>query len=218
MIDIHSHQIRKNDEHLVYILDHNEKVNTKNYDHFCFGIHPWQAKTFVADSFKKQLIQNMSNPSFLALGEVGLDKVSTIPFDLQMSVFEQQIQMAKDFNINKIVLHNVKAQNEILQTLIKLKYNGQVLFHDFSANEEVAQMLLAHLDCYFSFGPRILDEHSKSFKTFMKIGHNKIFLETDDQTSISIEDLYKFASGKLNYSLEELTEQIKDNFMQFSRI
>ncbi|MNS33988.1 hypothetical protein D3C72_661100 [compost metagenome] len=63
---------------------------------------------------------------------------------------------------------------------------------------------------YLSFGHSLLRE---GYGAMLKqVPPERIFLETDDKTDISIEDIYKRAAELLNFPLDALILQLEKNY------
>jgi len=144
----------------------------------------------------------------LAIGEAGLDKICNVDFSLQLKYFEKQIQISEQFK-KPLIIHCVKAFNEIIQLKKLFKPRQSWIIHGFNKNEETAQQLMKN-DIKLSFGADLLK--SKKLQTLLKGNDFKnIFLETDDR-DVSIEKIYIFAAGLKECSLEEFKQQIYGNF------
>ncbi|MBP5523227.1 MAG: TatD family hydrolase, partial [Bacteroidaceae bacterium] len=114
------------------------------------GLHPENVNDEDPDEalrlMEEQLSQSINNPAaphFIAVGEVGLDLYWDDTYrELQLRVFEQQIQWAVRYNL-PLMIHCRKAHNELLR-LIR-QYSGSRLtgvFHCFTGRPEQARELL----------------------------------------------------------------------------
>ncbi len=170
------------------------------------GIHPW----FISD-WKKQaktIFQILETKSIQFLGECGLDKVCDTPWELQVEAFTQQIKWSNDFQI-PLVIHCVKAYQEIVALLKQHNHRQKVIFHGFMGSFPLAQQL-TRLGYLLSFG-NVLYHHAKTQDTFCKLPLECILLETDD-FSIEIKEVYKKACELKNISLDELRLKLAYNF------
>jgi TatD DNase family protein len=220
-IDIHTHNLNKEpDITKVSVIEFSalevfdQSFVARKYS--CVGIHPWQVEQFHIEDklleFRKFL--NLNSP--WAIGEIGLDKKYAADFEKQITVFKEQLQLAKDFNIPRIIVHMVAASNDTIRLLKESKYQGKVLFHDYNMNELIAKDLIANFDCYFSFGKKILNPKTKAFKVLLKIPKERIFLETDDNAEVSIMDLYTEFSKTMNLPKGETEKLFSSNFNTFN--
>jgi TatD DNase family protein len=64
---------------------------------------------------------------------------------------------------------------------------------------------------YLSFGPNLLESISNPYKYFSELDKEFIFVETDDST-ISIEDIYKQAAELRSIEIDEMANIIESNF------
>ena len=141
------------------------------------GIHPWD--------LNKKADFSKARDYCLMIGETGLDRCERYKQTIleQGKILYLHFEAANKFNL-PIVLHCVRAHSDLLKILKDLKYNGKILLHDFAGN---AQQLNSYLDydVYFSF--------RRKFEILKLAPLDRIFLETDDQTQFSIQDIYQQA-------------------------
>ncbi len=208
-IDIHTHKPSNN--HIsINILDSKDNLLKHDLDFkFCFGIHPWHIEQVNFDQFRQDLTSLKSHKNFFALGECGLDRVSEVDFCKQETVLKKQVELAKELNINILIIHCVRAYNECFKILKDLEYKGKIIFHGFNGNIETVQML-QKLDTYFSFGHLIL-RPSKAQKVLPKIDTNRIFFETDDSQH-TISEIYEHAQTIIGVSTNQLVSIVKTNY------
>lgn len=213
LIDIHRHSSDKGvADKCVRNLFHNQTNEIVPNELYSVGLHPWHVQ-------KNILIQNLNlihsvakNPQVIAIGEAGLDKKINTPLEFQLQAFEFQIDIAKTVN-KPMIIHCVKAYNEILE--LKNKYNHQKpwIIHWFNANAQVGLQLISK-GFYLSFGHMLFKEDSKAFKAFTDIPLEYIFFETDD-AGYGIDEVYQRASCILSIPLAELEASIEKNFENF---
>ena len=148
-------------------------------------------------------------PGMLAVGECGLDKLCTTPWEKQVQVFEAQIQLALQHN-KPLIIHCVKAFNEVVKILDNnhIAYHKiPVIFHGFNKSALLAGTLLDK-GYYLSFGAAVLKKNISSYLSSVPL--NRIFLETDD-ASIPINQIYYAVSSILNITQEQLSLQLQKN-------
>ncbi len=185
-------------------IDSADKLN-----HYSYGLHPWY---IVEDNYHEQLRKlNLiaSEKRCLAIGECGLDKLSQVNFKLQEEVFIEQIRIANQIQ-KPLIIHCVKAFNELLNCLNLNDNTVPVIIHGFNNNENIAKVLMRE-GFYFSFGKALLAYDSNASKIIKTIGRKNIFLETDD-ADISIKYIYKKAAELLGVDVEIVQQQIQSNF------
>ena len=200
MFNFHTH-IKQNNA-IVNI----DSVDDFIYDENCFyslGNHPWNEK--MSMNKLKKAIKN--NKNIVALGECGLDKLkSEYFFDKQIEVLQEQINLSEQIKM-PIILHVVKAFNEI----IKLKKERQPIqkwvihgFRNYKHSEDLLQN-----GFYLSFGEHLLKNEALQ-QSFIGIDLDRIFIETDDSNA-DIKNLYKFAADLKRMEVDELVNQIRKN-------
>jgi TatD DNase family protein len=180
---------------------------------YTFGIHPW----FLSEKNHKQYIsyveKSIELPGVIALGEAGFDKLRGPSPELQRIVFEEQVAIAEAYR-KPVIIHCVKAWDELLAVQKKLKPTTPWMIHGFRGNEEHASQLLSkgmYLSFWFDFVLR--PESSNLLKRLPK---NRIFLETDG-ADVDIRKIYDKVAGDLEISEEKLKSIIHSNFKEFFR-
>jgi TatD DNase family protein len=191
-------------------IDLPEKTNVYSY-----GIHPWKIESDHFDYQLERLRQATAEKRCVAIGECGLDKLSSVSMDLQEDVFIEHIRIANRLQ-KPLIIHCVKAFNELINCLNLNDNEVPVIIHGFNNNENIARMLLQH-GCSFSFGKALLSYDSNASRVIRIVGRKRIFLETDD-SEISIKYIYKKASELLGIEEEFLQQQIQSNFEETFRI
>ncbi len=208
--------------------------------YFSVGVHPWKADqvSLSEDSFWEVLCRVLSHPRVLFVGEIGLDKLSEVPFNQQLFCFEHQLRLAAELH-KPVVLHNVKATDEILA--LHKKYADSVpawIIHGFRGNASQAAQWLRH-GFDLSFGLRY------QLSALQSCPLHRLFLETDteasttvgetfgastayeasqsfgvsrsnamEKASISIESHYQHIATALNMPLSDLSSVIEKHFTE----
>jgi TatD DNase family protein len=144
----------------------------------------------------------------LALGECGLDKRIEIPIELQIEVFEKQIQLAEKYQ-KPLVLHLVAAFDELIAIKKRLNISVPIVIHGFSKNQQVAKQLIDN-GFYLSFGKYLL-RNPELESVFQSIPNDKFFLETDTMEE-TLKEVYTLAAKYKNITIEELKGIINSNF------
>ena len=200
-IDIHTH-VQGSKNAIINRFEHFEQDKTDFY--YSLGLHPWYL-TDVENQL--ELLKKESVASrVLAIGECGLDKVCDTKWETQIYAFEQQIALAEKIN-KPLIIHCVRAYNECLKLLKNV--GVPAIFHGFNKKEILARSIL-EAGFYLSFGTAMFNPGVSVL--FRNLPLNRIFLETDDQISYSIEDIYKSAAESRNIELDALILQIEKNF------
>lgn len=171
--------------------------------YYSVGLHPWVLSAeYPSEADWEQLSHLVCLPQVLAVGEAGLDKLATAPLPLQETVFERQARLADETG-KPLVIHLVKAVDELLRLRRSLSPRVPWVIHGFRGKAQLAQTLLRH-GFYLSLG-----EHFHE-ATLMAIPLSRLFLETDE-SSLPIMDLYVRAARILRMSPEDLSEAVYAN-------
>jgi len=178
---------------------------------YTYGIHPW----FLNEGNEKQLLTSLekliNNPDVIAIGEAGFDKIRGPSLDLQRRVFEKQIAISEEVG-KPVVIHCVKAWEELLAAQKKLKPEMPWLIHGFRGNVELAGQLISKgmfLSFWFDFVLR-----PESAGLLRALPENRVFLETDG-ADIDIRDIYNKVSNDKDITVEELKRIILSNYKEF---
>ena len=189
---------------------YNQFPNAINRDAklYSIGIHPAYIKTSSLEEEIEIIKQNLTQENCLAVGEIGLDKLCETNFDLQIEVFEKQLKIAEEFQ-KPVIIHSVRAYQEILQIRKKLNLKIPFIFHGFNKNEQLLNQIIAQ-NCFASFGKNLL--YNKNLQIiFAKLSANQFFLE-NDASDISIQEIYTFAAEIRKCTIEELQFQQAENW------
>lgn len=204
-LDLHSHSPNK-DPNVFTIQNQILGVDPPMPHWYSAGIHPWYTDSAVSSELFKDMT---SNPNCLLVGECGLDKIKGDPLPVQTVYFEKQIEWAERIK-KPVIIHCVRAHQEVLKIHKSTQPTVPWIIHGFNKNTQVASQFLEQ-GFYLSFGKAIITQPSTQ-NTFKQIPIERIFLETDDQTEYTIQNIYETASNLLNIDLENLQQQIKQNF------
>ena len=212
LIDIHTHNhffIQSDVVKLVSLMA-GEKIppDVKNCL-FSYGIHPWQLETQDTKSLIEIFEHEMTSNSFVAIGEIGIDKTRKIPLNLQIEIFEYQLFIANKKQL-PVILHVVKATNEIMQSVSKIKPTVPMILHAFNSSKEQV-MHYSKKGFYFSVGNAIHTFDSKMATSLKTIPIERLFFETDVFQQ-DIVQIYRKASEILHLDVENLRQKIFENF------
>jgi TatD DNase family protein len=169
------------------------------------GLHPWYIKQQWNNEFEK-LKAIATQKNIAAIGECGLDKICPTDFALQQTVFTAQIQLANKIN-KPLIIHCVKAFDEVLHLLQQQQNIVPVIFHGFNKSAALAQQLI-HKGSYLSFGKALQQPRMQAVLKLLPV--NKIFLETDD-AAVPIEEIYHLAAQTLQIDINALSLQLQKN-------
>ena len=210
-VDIHTH-FKNNDADVISVLN----ITQQEYlipnippQYFSAGLHPWFLSKANFETDLNKLTQLIDNQSVIFLGECGLDRLKGEDLAFQTQVFEAQIRLAESFS-KPVVIHCVKAFNEIIAIKKRLKPRVPLIIHGYNQNKTILINLVMS-DFYISFGKAIFKKESNAAQALQFIPLNRVFLETDNM-DMSIKTVYEKAAEVLNMDLKDLKKIIFDNF------
>jgi len=166
------------------------------------GIHPWYLTEASFSFLWERLLEAMCDKRVIAIGEAGLDKAVEVPFELQLSAFRRVIGVADEYGF-PLIIHAVKASNEMLELKKKLRPRNPWIIHGFRGKKELAQAYLRN-GIYLSYGARYQEEALRSTPL------DYLFLETDESAT-DIRDLYARAAKILKVPEINLREKVRCN-------
>lgn len=208
-IDVHTH-LRKADKALSIVNHYPTDDNLQQQeDVFSCGIHPWFEDQHIEDSL--ELLKGIAmEEKLIAVGECGLDKRCDTPIELQRQYFEVQVDLASEHQL-PLIIHCVKAWQEVYNVLVTHEFSLPVIFHGFSGNVQMVEQM-SRLDAWFSFGKPQLARRNIQ-EVIEAIPEKKYFFETDDSDQ-KIAEVYNFAARTLVTEEETLKELIYNNYIQ----
>ena len=191
------------------ILNIDVDINlSKSY--FSIAYHPKDADKF------RDFSSEISSKNCLAIGECGIDKNTDIPLEIQEKVFIEHVILSEKFEL-PLIIHCVKAWNEILAIKKKLNPKQKWIFHGFRKTPILPSVLENNV--LIGIGPAILFD-AKLIFALESIPLNKLLLETDDSSinsetqKIDIREIYLKVAQIKNISLQQLELQIEENFIR----
>ena len=184
-IDFHSHHPSLNGERVIQ-----DGIHTR-------GRHPWHLEENLpsAEGVGEHL---------LAIGESGLDKLCSTPYDLQLRVFREEVALREPLRL-PLLLHCVRAIDDVILIRRQLHARQPIIWHGYRGHARQLLQLLPH-GFYFSFGLH----HSP--QALVACPPDRLLLETDDDILHPISDLYAQAAQLRAIALSELILQMHTNF------
>ena len=164
------------------------------------GIHPWEAEIGYE-------LPDLTECDII--GETGLDYACEVDRYRQKELFLRHLAKAQQLG-KPVVLHVVRALNDTLSILSEFKDLKGVVFHGFIGSKEQAAECIKR-GYYLSFGERSL-RSPKTREVIAKMPQNLLFCETDDNTSVAIEEIYRSVAEIRGTTPEELLRTIEDNY------
>lgn len=173
---------------------------------YSVGIHPWHlipsANQGKQDD-RMEILRGLANHSqVLAIGEAGLDKLANAPMAVQLKFFENQARLAMEVD-KSLVIHLVKAADELLKLRQTLRPANPWIIHGFRGKAAMAQEYLRH-GFYLSFGEKYQEEALQLTPV------ERLFIETDESV-IPVAELYERAARLRGVSQDELLESVQQN-------
>ncbi len=207
--DIHTHHPTENPSVTAIENLHFGQIDSGRTPFLSVGLHPWFLETSALDSAKLWLEQQAGLPAVRAIGEAGLDKVCDTPWDLQEDAFRHCIEIAETVR-KPLVIHCVRAYNEVIQIKKQLKPEQPWIFHGYNKHPDTARMLLKE-GCFLSFGAALLKPGNHSAEALQMTPDDRFFLETDDATETDIVAVYEQAALLRGVSMKQLKELVAGN-------
>lgn len=205
--NLHTHQFT-NQSDVLELVNQYPKDFDASIPFYSIGIHPWYIEEARLHEDLKIIEEKLQTQNCLAIGECGLDKRIAVPFDLQISVFEKQLELAEKFK-KPVVIHCVAAFQEVMEIKKKMKINVPMIIHGFSKNNQLAKQLIG-AGFYLSFGKYLLKNPDLK-SVFQNVPNDRFFLETDTLEE-SIKQVYELASKYKELNLRELESLISSNY------
>jgi TatD DNase family protein len=213
-IDIHTHEARQVPGIFsVDVLMAHEARRPENNPGiaYTYGIHPWYLDESNHDKLIASVKSLSDDPLVIAVGEAGFDKIKGPSPELQQRTFEEQVIIAEEYK-KPVVIHCVRAWDELLRAQKKLKPEMPWLVHGFRGKTDLAMQLISkgmYISFWFDFV--LKPESSELVRNLPK---ERIFLETDG-ADVNIADIYNKVSLDLEITVDELKKNLLANFNDF---
>ena len=195
--------------------------NSKKYDnyYFCLGIHPEEVNDSL-EELTKIIEDNINNPKFVAIGEIGLDYYWTKDNkEKQIEIFEYQLKLAEKYN-KPVIVHSREATKDTEDILAK--YNVVVDIHCFSGSKETADIYIKR-GYYIGVGGVFTFKNSNLKDIIKDIPLDNILLETDSpylspvphrgetNEPAYIRDIGEYLASIKNITLEDVKNKTTKN-------
>jgi len=210
LINIHTHGLIAQGAITILNRMHNEEIPSEYSGYLSMGLHPMHSDQLTPELLVSIEEQVISNKKIIAIGEIGLDKLCHVYLSSQITAFREQLKLAEKHSL-PCIIHNVRATDEILREYNQSGNSHPLIFHGFRGKPVIAKQILS-AGGYLSFGRAITTKDDATIASFLKTPTNKLFLETDEATDVTIEEVYKAAAMLKQISEEELISEISTNF------
>ncbi len=207
-LNFHAHQQMPADNEIVIqslFLQDDLIVQLNDKIFFTAGLHPWHADLLDESEIKLKLTELTESKKILAIGEAGIDKLKGPDLNLQEKVLRYHIEIADLYNL-PLIIHSVKAHNEVLKLRKETKSKVPWVIHHFNGSKQMAFDFIDH-GFYLSVCHHIKSKNSKLSEYLEDLPLDRLFLETDD-FKIDIKNLYEIAALKIGVSLDTLKKQM----------
>ena len=203
-IDFHTHNLDGNftDQISIHVVELGDPIPV---DYYTVGKHPWKVKKGLTASELDLLQSHAEDRHCLAIGEIGMDKIHAETFLKQKEVFIQQLEVASAVNL-PVVIHCVRAFDEVLQIKKKFPNISKWAIHGFNRNALFADQLIK-AGFYLSMNP-LKGQHTQQLLEGIPI--ERLFLETDNSEN-SISDVYIRTAELMKIDPLELKAKISRN-------
>ncbi|MFO7844216.1 MAG: TatD family hydrolase [Bacteroidales bacterium] len=214
-LNFHAHQQQPGENEIVIqsmFLQDNLTTQDSGKIFFTAGLHPWHADQLALSHIDQKLKKLISEKKIIAIGETGLDKLKGVHWETQFQVFKKHIELSEKYQL-PLVIHSVKAHNEILKLKKDIQPKANWVIHNFTGSKQMALDFIDH-GFYLSICHHLKNENSRINQFFQQLPKDRIFLETDD-FDISIKELYQIAADKWDVRIEALKLQLISNLQVF---
>lgn len=152
-------------------------------------------------------LEKMCRPkSALAVGECGFDKRSPMSFSEQSDLFLTHVRIAEQLG-KPLMIHCVGYFNELSVVRREVAPTQPWIVHGYRKNPQLAESLVQQ-GFYFSLGK----EGVRREGLLAVIPLDRLFFETDEDTELTIEQVYRELAATLGIDPELLAQRIEQNF------
>lgn len=148
---------------------------------YTLGIHPLYSNQLQAGDLEivdQQIVQSLSDPRFVGVGEIGLDYfVEDLDPQQQDFIFNAQLDLAEKYQL-PVILHVRRSQDAILKALRRRNIPGGIA-HAFNGSMQQAEQFIA-LGFKLGFGGAATYERALQIRRLLKdLPLESIVTETD---------------------------------------
>ncbi len=203
-INIHTHHLSQDNG--VFLFNNRFGFDKELYtdSFFSIGIHPWDAALDISISELEKII---THKNCIAIGECGLDKFIDIDLELQKKVFISQLNLAVKYQ-KPVIIHCVKAFDELMEICKPYQTKVPFIIHGFNKSSQLLKQLIDN-GFYISLHPSVFEKMDFDFSMIFL---EKLFLETDNNSTLSIHAVYVKAANCFQLKTDDLKEKIYSNF------
>lgn len=201
LFNAHTHFLPENSQGILQANLQNLPVDT----FFSLGIHPYDSDQFEDEILQK--IVTISDPNFIAIGEIGLDSRIEIPLEQQELAYISQLKLAQQLR-KPVILHCVNQWDRCRHLHQQFAPDTWLIYHGFNKASILEQVVHYPKAC-ISIGSSVLSNTLLREKLAL-IPQNRLLVETDD-TDCQILDIYHCIAANLSLPLHPLIRQVRTN-------
>lgn len=208
-IDFHTHRARQaNRQDVVEILSIHPGEN-KTADWFTLGNHPWLTQQPLSDAELHALETTLTqNSHCLALGECGLDTLKGPALDLQITILEQQLDIANRHG-KSVIIHCVRAYDPLIRAKKQFPLIRNWVIHGYARHAILGKSLVDQ-GFYLSVSPE-RKSHQGLLTAMATLPLERLFLETDSAPDQDIVAVYDLAAELRGIPLDVLKATLASN-------
>ena len=200
--NVHTHVAKNTPDEIRNVIFGWDDPVSKGY--YCGGAQPLFYE-WTKDFYSK-LLKMCTPKAAVAVGECGFDKRSPMPFSEQTELFMTHVHVSEELR-KPLMIHCVGFFNELVRIKKDSSPSQPWIIHGFRKNPELAAGLVSQ-GFYFSIGK----EGVRRQGLLETIPLDKLFLETDEDTELTIEETYREAASTIGIDVELLAERVEANF------
>lgn len=160
-------------------------VNSQPGLYGAVGVHPWWVKDLAIEPqcLRRAVVERVEHERLasnrcVAIGECGLDANIETPLDAQEAVFKAQLEAADELAL-PLIVHSVRAHNEVIRLLKSARPAHGGVIHAFSGSREMAEDYWK-LGFYLGVGGTITyPRAAKTRATLAAVPLESLLLESD---------------------------------------
>lgn len=206
--NIHTHSETESEEVWSLVNANPATIIPTSSKHYSIGLHPWHLDAHTLEEAMAAVRQVAAMPSVWAIGECGLDRVCETEWSLQQKAFQMHIALSNELK-KPLLIHAVRSHQEVLQWLRKYHHQQAVIFHGVNHKGIDSLWSAGH---FVSFGKALLNPKSEASKAIQHVPSDSYFLETDDDATVTIQEIYTAAATYRRQSIDQTIQEINQNF------
>jgi len=215
-VNIHTHEPALQEDTIsvvnVFPWDAGEPEPSGNL-FFTAGIHPWFIEGVDVDENIKKIVMWLEKGKLFGVGEAGLDAVRGAKPEVQEEVFVKHINLSEEYE-RPLVIHCVKAYNEILSLRKSCGASQPWLLHGFNSSPQMMKQM-TDAGIFISLGAGLL-KNKKLQQVCREVPAGMLFFE-NDVSGTDIKTIYRKAAVVINVNIEELKDLVYKNFIKIKK-